>query len=105
MFRVTQHWIKAYQSGRGGWNKKQLACIGVDWPPKTGWILAAAGGEITEQKKTEFEQLQGKSIEAGKIQSGLANMATDPVYLTEPDGKGGWTGRWLSEARWPWCQS
>lgn len=105
MFKVTAHWIKAYQSGNGGWNKRQLECIGVEWPPGRGWIDAVIGYEITEQKKSEFESLQGKTIQAGKVERGLANMATNPVYQTTPDGLGGWTGRWLSDARFPWCRA
>ena len=61
--------------------------------------------EITEEIRLEFEKLAGKSQEGTKIDAGKANMATNPVYHTWPDGQGGWYGKWMSEARTPWNTS
>lgn len=104
MFEVTKFWIKAYQSGNGGWNKKQLAAIGVDWPPQSGWIDSVTGKLITEEKKREFEDLQGLSIHKVNIKRHIDSGAHEAIYQTTPDGKGGWTGKWLSELRWPFSR-
>lgn len=61
MFKVTEDWIKAYQSGSGGWNREQLGCIGVKWPPRSGWIRRCVGLEISDEMKQRFEALRGCS--------------------------------------------
>ena len=62
MFVVTQKWIKAFQNGNGGWNRAQLECIGVEWPPVHGWIRRAEGKLIDEAQKARFELLKGKTL-------------------------------------------
>jgi hypothetical protein len=103
MFRITKDWLKANsRNGNSGWNKDQLRLVEVPWPPFKGWIDHTIGIEISDDKKKEFEALSGKSQEGIKIDAGKENMATNPVYRTRPDGKGGWHGEWIGEARYPW---
>lgn len=66
MFRVTEQWIRAHQSGDGGWNRDQLASLGVKWPPSQGWIGRAVGIEISIQAKLRFEQMRGLSMKQRK---------------------------------------
>ncbi len=61
MFKITSKWIHAHKSGAGGWNKLQLRCLGVPWPPIHGWVARLEGTEITEEQKTEFETLNGQT--------------------------------------------
>jgi hypothetical protein len=106
MFRITRSWLDANsRTGKSGWNKRQLALIGIDWPPAAGWMHRVCGTELDENKKKEFEDLAGKSLEGVKIDAGKANMAENPIYRTFPDGKGGWAGAWQGDARYPWTKS
>lgn len=34
---VTEDFLKRGMSGQGGWNAKQFAILGIDWPPRKGW--------------------------------------------------------------------
>lgn len=51
---LTEEMIQAARTPKGGYTKKQLAAIGVDWPPQKGWAKAVVGKEITEQQFREF---------------------------------------------------
>ncbi len=37
-----------------GFNRKQLEVLGVEWPPKKGWLRALVGTEISEEQYAEF---------------------------------------------------
>lgn len=103
MHRVTQDWLKANsRNGVVGWNAKQLAVLGISWPPHKGWAREIEGKSITDQQRFDFEALSGQSKEGIKIDRGRANMATNPIYRTWPDGNGGWFGEWVGDARYPW---
>jgi len=104
MFKVTREWLRKHsRNGVSGWNKEQVKIIlGYDWPPLKGWLLYATFMEISDEDKARFEALAGQSQEGIKIDKGRANMATNPVYHSWPDGKGGWYGEWMSGARPPW---
>lgn|GEM_PF-3203751 len=36
--KIDRAFIEQNRSVRGGWNEKQLRALGVEWPPKKGWI-------------------------------------------------------------------
>lgn len=55
--KLTKQMIFAGRSVRGGWNAKQLALLGVAWPPKKGWIWKIAGTEIPGERYARFLQL------------------------------------------------
>jgi hypothetical protein len=57
-FRVTAEWLHAHTGKAGGFNRKQLAVLGVPWPPKKGWLWLAEGTWITEEQRQHFEQLK-----------------------------------------------
>ena len=62
MFEVTEDWVKAFQSGNGGWNRAQLECIGINWPPRQGWIKRAVGRKISDEQRQQFEALRGRTL-------------------------------------------
>lgn len=83
MFEVTEDWIKAYQSGNGGWNRAQLACIAVEWPPRSGWVKRAVGRQISDESRRQFEMLKGETLQklrkerrqqSGLLPTGLAGI-------------------------------
>ena len=43
--RISPEEIEAGKSARGGWTRRQLAELGVPWPPK-GWKRALIKGEL-----------------------------------------------------------
>lgn len=105
MHRITKGWLREFsRNGQAGWNAKQLALLGITWPPPKGWLGDLLGQPISDDIRQQFEQLAGKSQEGVKIDRGKANMAENPVYRTFPDGKGGWAGAWMGDARFPWSK-
>ena len=53
--------IQSGCSDRGGWNKPQLALIGVEWPPVHGWrtALEASGLRVPRELHDRFVALRG----------------------------------------------
>jgi hypothetical protein len=70
--KITEEFIEKIASPRGGWNRPQLALLGVDWPPTTGWKRRLIGMEISEETARRLEELsettrmQRRAIEAGQ---------------------------------------
>jgi hypothetical protein len=52
---VTYQYIQDHKSEKGGWTKKQLSALGVDWPPQKGWIHTVEGKLLTEEQVNTFE--------------------------------------------------
>lgn len=55
--KLTKQMIFAGRSVRGGCNAKQLALLGVEWPPKKGWIWKISGTDIPGERYARFLQL------------------------------------------------
>ena len=68
---LTPALIHAGRSGSGGWNKRQLAAIGIDWDElqRSGWIDRAAGRVVSRAAYARFLALKG---EAGRKPRGRA---------------------------------
>ncbi len=63
MHRISTTWIydnRATKLG-GGWTRRQLELIGVNWPPAKGWIDRIGNGShlICDSDRQAFEQ-EGK---------------------------------------------
>lgn len=58
--RVTKEWIHANKTENGGWTARQLKCLGVSWPPTSGWIERIEGDDISDDNAKYF------SIDAAK---------------------------------------
>jgi hypothetical protein len=43
-----------------GFNRDQLALLGIKWPPRNGWLKDLIGREIDEEKFSEIEALKGR---------------------------------------------
>ena len=50
------------ESVNGGWSRKQLALLGVSWPPETGWKDRLVGTEIDSDVENEFINLKDQHI-------------------------------------------
>jgi membrane protease subunit (stomatin/prohibitin family) len=48
---LTSENLHALGSNNGvGWNRKQLAVLGINWPAKKGWLTGLIGKEISLEK-------------------------------------------------------
>ena len=54
---LTREFIMEHRTRRGGWTKAQLQVIGVEWPPRNGWIGRACGRNITPDQADMFKAL------------------------------------------------
>lgn len=70
---LSREHVMAGRSKAGGWTRKQLALIGVDWPPLTGWVNRATG-----------RRLPGSAV-AAFIRMGAAGEEADLFPDAEPD--------------------
>lgn len=67
MFEVSAEWVKSHQSTKGGWNRAQLDCIEVKWPPERGWLARVVGRKISDEQKQRFEAMQGMTLKRKKV--------------------------------------
>ena len=56
---ISEAWIRAHATARGGWTREQLKAIGVPWPPPKGWLRAVIGTSITDEQRRMFESQSG----------------------------------------------
>lgn len=54
---ISQEWIAQHATGKAGWTRLQLECLGVSWPPSKGWRSRLIGTRIDDAKAREFERL------------------------------------------------
>lgn len=59
---VTEAFLDSGRSRKGAWTRKQLAIVGVQWPPLPGWKreLLRSGKTLTEKEAARFVKLAGK---------------------------------------------
>ncbi len=51
---LTREMIEAGISSKGGYNKKQLFILGVEWPPSKGWKSQLIGSSIDKNIYDQF---------------------------------------------------
>jgi hypothetical protein len=54
-FVITRTWLNTHQGSSGRFKARQLAAIGVEWPPRPGWLAKVEGTLITQAKRLIFE--------------------------------------------------
>lgn len=60
--KLTRQLIDQGKSARGGWNAKQLAVLGIAWPPLKGWPARLEGQEISDEQYQQFLQAGGQNV-------------------------------------------
>lgn len=79
--KISDHLIKSGQSAKGGWTRKQLQLLGVEWPPKQGWRRRVIGREIDKSAAEEFLALVGKQLSSPlALDRGEAELFSDALY-------------------------
>jgi len=56
---ITKALLDAGRSNRKGWNRSQLAILGVPWPPPSGWKNRVSGKTISATDAKRFLALRG----------------------------------------------
>ena len=54
--KITERLIQEHKSWRGGWKRRQIEALGLEWPLHKGWIARAEGKEVTEEQFNQFIQ-------------------------------------------------
>jgi len=61
---VTREYLFKHRTKKGSWTRHQIQALGIDWPPRSGWIEELVGTWINLDQAREFEI--GREIMAGK---------------------------------------
>lgn len=56
---VTRKWIMQHRTDKGAWTQPQIEALGIEWPPRHGWIDRVVGKEIPESDRYLFESKVG----------------------------------------------
>ena len=79
--KITEEFIEKIASPRGGWNRPQLALLGVDWPPERGWKRRILGKEISEETAKRLEDLRDTTPKQRRaIEAGQADLLQDDLF-------------------------
>lgn len=63
---ITMQWLHAHCTEKGGWTKRQLELLGMQWPPLAGWQRRVDGALISGVAAAEFEAIAKASREGAK---------------------------------------
>lgn len=58
----SQQFLIDGKSERGGWNARQLAAVGIKWPPAPGWRERFRVEGLSDAQKKLFLDLKGKAM-------------------------------------------
>ena len=51
---ITLDTFQAAKSAKGGWTKKQVELLGVQWPPRKGWLRGMIGDKFPRSTLEKF---------------------------------------------------
>ncbi|MDB4302177.1 hypothetical protein N9924_01280 [bacterium] len=51
---ITKEFIESNKTPGGGWNRKQIEAIGLEWPPRKGWKKSVIGRCISLENAQIF---------------------------------------------------
>lgn len=55
---LTSDMIERGKSSKGGWSMRQLALLGIDWPPPRNWKSKIIGKRVDAFKYAEFMRMR-----------------------------------------------
>jgi hypothetical protein len=64
--KITDEWIRANATRNGGYTKKQLELLDVDWPPIAGWKREISDREIDDALADQFEAIARATFNDGR---------------------------------------
>ena len=66
--KLTRENIHAAGSSGTGFNRGQLAVLGIEWPPKKGWLTQLIGTEVSDEKYKKFMDLKKNKFQQGELE-------------------------------------
>jgi hypothetical protein len=81
---ITEAFMQQGCSPKGGWSRKQLAAIGVSWPPPKGWKKKLIGTRITDEDANIF---LGKSKAQPAVKPVVGRINLNCPYSEKEDAK------------------
>ena len=57
--KITRTYIIEHRTENGAWTRPQIEALGVDWPPRGGWIDRVVGDFISKSNQKLFESKVG----------------------------------------------
>lgn len=66
MFKITNDWLDAHRTKKGGWTKAQAEVLCFSWPLKKRWKGQAIGHFITKNDRIKFEAAVTKTCKTKK---------------------------------------
>ena len=70
IMQITEEFLRKYsttRSGQFGWNARQLSILGIQWPPRSGWIKRCIGKELTDEAAALFIECARKKVKPPPI--------------------------------------
>lgn len=64
---ITRRWLHQNATKGCGWTKVQLKVLGVQWPPRNGWMEKLIGEEISADVAIAFVRMQGVSLKHRRL--------------------------------------
>ena len=58
---ITNEWLINNTTKSGGYTRVQLALLGVNWPPVSGWKKNVVDTEVDDNITHQFEQISQQS--------------------------------------------
>jgi hypothetical protein len=78
---VTEKLLLAGRTGPGGWNRLQIECLGIKWPPKKGWKSRIRGRAIPRDKAERFVALRGATSLSTSAIDEIAESVLDQLVV------------------------
>lgn len=63
---ITRDLLNRGKSTRGAWSKKQVECLGIEWPVEKGWAKRAIGQPISMEAAKKFTALKDAHVSAAQ---------------------------------------
>lgn len=85
---ISKDYIMKHRTKRGAWTRVQILALGIEWPPKAGWINDLEGNTISPEMAKQFEQGKVVTAKKDKQQSNEFIRVGDAVaYLVKHQSK------------------
>ena len=55
MFKITNEWLDANKTIKGGWTREQVNVLGLSWPLRKNWKKGVIGNFILQSDRIKFE--------------------------------------------------
>ena len=82
---ITKDYLLTNRTKRQAWTKRQLNILGVDYPPRKGWMNDLEGIEITEEQHKAFSKYANRNAPKAPITSALGKFKLSALPLNNYD--------------------